>query len=515
MTFDYPFVLSAFIIYAFMFLLDIFIAYKKYRQKLPEKLKKKLWISSFFFRVFLAFAIIALSGPRWGTGFAASEYRRGLDVVFAIDVSRSMDIRDTFTPTVMTRLEHGLSIAKESLLNVSGARFAAVIGRSRGYLAVPVSYDNEAALNFLESLDVSSITGRSTNLESLVETAALSFQNTSAARKVIVLISDGETHSGVIRNALNYCATNGIIVTTVAVGSNEGGFVPQSGGQEIISKRDTAVMRMIAERTGGIYIDANRENSSSVLSSHLLSITQEMRAGNSRTESKQHRTLFIILALLAYGAYKFVPRLSVGKFLTFTGKTLNYLSLISVIVFILILPSCSKGKILLLEANYLASHTRYDEAVIPYLQALHYEDAAPYAEYGLGVTFYSLDENTAALKRYDNSIKILESHSDNEHRELRYRLHYNSGIIHFEDGEFTAAADAFREALRADPGKLDAKRNLELSLLSISMEKINEDNNETQSENREILFDYIKQQEQQFWKSMEWTAEENFYGPDY
>jgi Ca-activated chloride channel family protein len=246
-----------------MFLLDIFSPIKKYRQKLPEKIKKKLLFSSLLFRIFLAFAIIALSGPRWGTGFAASEYRRELDTIFAVDVSRSMDIRDTRTSAMLTRLEHGLSIARDSLLSVSGARFAAVIGRNKGYLSVPLSYDNEAVMNFIESLDNLSVTGRSTNLESLVETAALSFQNVSPARKVIVLISDGESHSGILRNALNLCVTNGIIVTTVAVGSNEGGRVPErttpsgtfpsvSGepSSGIISRRDSVIMRMAAERTG-------------------------------------------------------------------------------------------------------------------------------------------------------------------------------------------------------------------------------------------------------------------------
>lgn len=515
MTFDYPFVLSAFVIFIFLFLLDIFSAFRKYRKKLPENLKKKLLVSSLLFRVFLAFAIIALSGPRWGTGYSASDYRRGLDAVFAVDISRSMDIRDTKTTAMMTRLEHGLSIAREGILGVSGARFAAAIGRSRGYLAIPLSYDNEAVLNFLESLDVSSVTGRSTNLESLVETAALSFQNASPARKVIVLISDGESHSGVLRKALNYCVTNGIIVTTIAVGSNEGGFVPSAAGDQlsdIISQRDTVVMRSAAERTGGIYIDANREDAASALSAHFLSISQGTRTGNGQTESKQRRTLFVILSLLAYAAYKFVPRISARKLFSLKNK----LPLVSIIAVISLLSSCSKGKLLLLEANYLASHGRYDEAIIPYLRALHYKDSAPYADYGLGLTFYSLDENAAALKRYDNSTKTLEALSESGHNELRYRNHYNSGIIYFEEGNFTAAADAFKEALRVNPEKLSAKRNLELSLLSIAKEISKENNHsENRSETREILFDYIKQQEQQLWKSGEWSAEETFSGPDY
>ena len=504
MTFEYPFVLSAFFIIVVIFLLDISASSKKYRQKLPNELKNKLRLSSALFKIFLALGIIALSGPRWGTDYTVSEYSRGLDVILAIDVSRSMDVTDT--PFSVTRLEQGLSIVKESMKNIAGVRFAAVIGRSRGYLAVPLSYDSEAVFNFLESLDVSSITGRSTNLESLVETASLSFQNNSAAKKVIVLISDGESHSGLPRNAFNYCAENEIMIIAVAAGSNEGSFVPFMQ-EEAISRRDAAVMRMAAERTGGVYIDANRSDSSRVLTASLLSITQEKRAESRQTHPKQRRTLFTILALLAYCAYKFIPRLLSGL----NKKT----SFVSIIALVLLLSSCTKGKILLLEANYLASRSKYDEAVIPYLEALQYEDASPYAEYGLGLAFYSLDENTAALKRYENSLKKLETLSENEHSELRYRIHYNSGIIHFEEGDFTAAAYEFREALKADPEKLGAKINLELSLLSIKLESGEGNGNETRNEKKEILFDYIREHEQNYWKSGEWTEEEKFPGPDY
>jgi len=479
-------------------------------RRIPKNLRKKMRASVFCFIAFALLAIIAAIGPRWGTGFAASEYRRGLDMVFAIDISRSMDIRDaqTDSPTKLdsaqSRLERGLAIAKESAAAVASARFAAAIGRGRGYLAVPLTYDSDAAITFLNSLDGSSMTGRSTNLESLLEAAADAFVESSPARKVIVLISDGESHAGILRNALNRCVAEGIIVIAAAVGSDEGRPVPNDTEDPLlpaaVSRRDAAVMRTAAERTGGVYIDANRSDAAASLTSFLLSLAQET-GGSSRSESKQQRTFFIILAIIAYGACKFAP-------------LLPRLPLFSTLAIFLFFTSCSRGKLLLIEANYLNSRARYDEAIIPYLKALNYEDSSPYAEYGLGLAFYSLDEGKAALKRYENSQKMLEPFSNDEHRELRYRNNYNSGIIFFEEGDFHSAAAAFREALRADPGRIEAKRNLELSLMSITMDKDSEER-ETRQETREILFDYLQEQEQQHWESREWAAEERFTGPDY
>jgi len=483
-----------------------------------NELKKRLLFSRILFYLFLAFAVIGLIGPKWGMGYAPIEYRKGLDIVFAIDISRSMDIQDaqvgsqTRTRAVFqSRLERGISIARESVTAVSGARFATAIGRGKGYLAVPLTYDSEAALLFLESLNVSSMTGRSTNLESLIDAAADAFQDSSPARKVIVLISDGESHAGVLRNAVNRCLRDGITLNTVAVGSDEGRLITTLANDpdspSVISKRDSLAMRAAAERTSGIYIDAVREDAASALSSQLLSLTQEMGGGNRKQEPKQRRPLFIILAIIAYGASKFVTRQSQIKFI----RRLFAVSIIA----LFFLSSCSDGKFLLLKANYLNMMGRYDEAVAPYLKALNYKESAPYAEYGLGLAFYQLDEGKAALNRYDGSRKLLEKYSNNEHRELRFRNHYNSGVIHFEEGDYRSAADSFKDALRIDPRRLDAKRNLELSLMSMSMETNTENRTSNREESREILFEYLKQDEQQKWKSREWTPEENYTGPDY
>jgi Ca-activated chloride channel family protein len=182
------------------------------------------------------------------------------------------------------------------------------------------------------------------------------------------------------------------------------------------------------------------------------------------------------------------------------------------------LLSWTPGKLLIMEGNFLNSRGRYNEAVLSYLKALEYEDAAPYAEYGLGSVYYALDEGKAALERYADSRKILETRSPVDHRELRFRNNYNTGVVLFGEGDFAGAAEAFRESLRADPERIEAKRNLELSLLSLARERAGQGGAEQgtqESESRAALFEYLRQKEQQQWKSREWAAEEQPEGPDY
>jgi len=511
---------------------------------LPPHLKRKLIASSILFYLFVIFSIIAFVNPKWGTSYVETQYHRGLDVVFAIDVSRSMDVRDVDgerqTGNMRTsRLERGLSITKQAVVSVPGCRVATAIGRGRGYLSVPLTYGNEAALNFFESLDGSSMTGRSTNLQALIESALEAFQESSPARKVIVLISDGESHFGVIRNALNQCIREGVIIVAVAIGSDVGDFVPgtevsgmRMSGMEIkqddpppISGRDTQTMRMAAERTGGVYIDGNREDAASILTTQLVSIMKGQNVNtvenmltvesNRQTEPRQRRNLFVILAIISYVVSKFVLRTRKSEHLLRKGVDKLLVSAASIFIFILLFASCTEGKLLLMEANFLFSRGKYDEAGVAYYKALGHEDASPYAEYGLGITYHFMDENTVALSRYANSHEKLIGLSGSEHNELRYRLQYNSGIIYFEEGNFDAAAAAFREALKIVPSKVEAKRNLEISLMSIARETSQERQPEPgHEETKEMLFQMIQQQEQQFWQSGEW-AEERFTGNDW
>jgi Ca-activated chloride channel family protein len=176
--------------------------------------------------------------------------------------------------------------------------------------------------------------------------------------------------------------------------------------------------------------------------------------------------------------------------------------------------SNASGKLLIIEANFLSSQGRFTEAVAHYTRALEYEDAAPYAEYGLGSVYFAMGEENAALDSFTKAGNMLDKLPSNLNRDLRYRVCYNTGIAQFSGGNFSGAADSFRDALKIDGRKTEAKRNLELSLLSTARQ------NTVSGEQREnegitALFDYIRQKELDQWTNREWQPEEDNDGPDY
>jgi Ca-activated chloride channel family protein len=187
---------------------------------------------------------------------------------------------------------------------------------------------------------------------------------------------------------------------------------------------------------------------------------------------------------------------------------------------LMLFSSCAKtqGQLLIMQANFLNTRGYYTEAISSYLKALDYEEAAPYAEYGLASTFFSLDESSAALDRYNEAEKELALREE-DHPELRYRILYNKGIIYFEKGQYGEAALAFREALKVDGRRIAAKRHLELSLLT-EARRLQAYSREGTDDSKEgygkpVLFEYIKAKEQEQWKSREWSGESDPGGLDY
>jgi Ca-activated chloride channel family protein len=263
----------------------------------------RLGVARVLFRVFLACMIIALSGPSWGSAPAtvSGETLRAADVVIALDVSRSMEIGDGYEANDgISRLERGLAIVREAVSAAPGIRLGAAVSRNKGIIAVPLTWDLDAALTFLDAAG-SSLTGRGTNLEALVDTAASAFQPSSPSTRLILLVSDGEELSGSLNAALGRCKRDGIAVTAIAVGSDEGGMLDDG---EILSRRDSRAMRIAAGQTGGVYIDGNREDASRALAGHLRSLAPGVETRGRQTERTPRWFLFVMLAIMAFGASK-------------------------------------------------------------------------------------------------------------------------------------------------------------------------------------------------------------------
>jgi Ca-activated chloride channel family protein len=304
---------------------------------LAANIRFRYLVSALCFWFFLACMIIALARPRGGS-VLVSETRRGVDVIFAIDLSRSMDVRD-ISPGGPSRLGRAAALLAELVrqprfisgspgAGASGIRFGAAIGKGRGALALPLTEDAEAIDGFLASLSGSAITGRGTNLESLVDAAASAFQDAFPSRRRIILLSDGEALEGALNAAADRAAAAEIVLIAVGLGSTGGGAVPpvadpprDSDPRPVVSSLRIDTLREAAERTGGFYIDGNSGTVAALLAERLsspASVGSAASAGNEaptgsvvksfRREQRPLTHLFIIAALIMLGISKIMEK---------------------------------------------------------------------------------------------------------------------------------------------------------------------------------------------------------------
>ncbi|MDR1374593.1 MAG: VWA domain-containing protein, partial [Treponema sp.] len=265
------------------------------RERLVREFRFRMICGDFFFLLFLSSLIFALAGPRWGFELIA-DYRRGVDLILALDVSRSMQVRDS-GPQRNSRLDRGIEIARNLAASLGDVRLGTAVGKGRGVLAVPLTYDSEAVLNFLDSLDGFSITGTGTNLESLIDAASGAFRDGSPGRREIILFSDGESLSGSPEGAVNRARNRGVTLSAVGLGSDEGGPVPVepgpdapegvllSGAVPVTSRRHGGFLERTAEKSGGLYIDGNRSDAARAAADYIRSLSAESGLTGRRRES--------------------------------------------------------------------------------------------------------------------------------------------------------------------------------------------------------------------------------------
>ena len=207
--------------------------------------------------------VAALTDPRVGTE-TEEVTRRGADVMFVVDVSRSMLAEDA-TPN---RLSRAKSFLDDALRDMAGDRVGLVDFAGVAAMRVPLTLNYGAFMTGVDDLQPKAARRGGSMLGDALRVAASSFSSDALAGRAIVVLTDGEDMgSNPVAAAKEIYEKQGIRITTVGLGdSRDGGRIPveQDGqrtwllhdGQEVWSKMDPTVLRDIAQSAGGLYVPA-------------------------------------------------------------------------------------------------------------------------------------------------------------------------------------------------------------------------------------------------------------------
>ena len=223
-----------------------------------QKLKAFLAVLALFLMIF------ALIGPKWG--FRWHEVKReGIDIIVVIDTSRSM-----LTPDIKpNRLERSKMAVEELLDLLEGDRIGLVAFAGSSFLQCPLTMDYGAFAIALSAIDTTIIPQGGTSISNALETAMEAFEGKSKKHKAIILITDGESHTGESIEATKKAVTQGIKIFCVGVGTKDGEPIPLVGddgnirflkdrrGQVVMSKLDEETLQKIALATDGGYVHAS------------------------------------------------------------------------------------------------------------------------------------------------------------------------------------------------------------------------------------------------------------------
>ena len=208
----------------------------------------------------LFFLFLAAALPKYGVKPVPVQ-RRGVDLVIAIDVSASMDVQDI----APSRLRHAIHSIDTILDRLGGDRIGLIAFAGEAILVHPLTNRSAGFRITLETLDTNSVPVPGTALGAAIKVARQSFEKRSVRHKVLVMITDGETHD---RDALEQAKSaheEGVIIYTLGIGTEEGKPVPetvldgevvefkQREGRYVMSRLNAQLLRQIAERAGGAY----------------------------------------------------------------------------------------------------------------------------------------------------------------------------------------------------------------------------------------------------------------------
>ncbi len=228
----------------------------------PNRSFFKFWLKMLLLSLAFASLAIALVNPKIGTKIETVT-RAGVDVVFAIDVSKSM-LAEDIAPN---RIEKSKQLVTQIINSLGGDRVGIIGYAGSAFPQVPITTDFSATKLFLNSMNTNMVSSQGTAINEAIKMAQTYYNDEDQVNKVLFILSDGEDHEGNISLTVNEAANNGIRIYTIGIGTEQGGPIPikrngilqnykrDQNNEQVITRLQTETLEEIAQKANGNYID--------------------------------------------------------------------------------------------------------------------------------------------------------------------------------------------------------------------------------------------------------------------
>lgn len=398
-------------------------------------------------------AVLAAARPQWGEQESALT-QRGIDLIVALDVSRSMEAEDV-TPSRARAAASGIG---EMLSHMTGNRVGLVVFAGDAFARAPLTVDLPVVSSLVARAQVESPLVRpGTNLrEALAEAFRLLEVPDAARTRAVLLVSDGEDLDGGYQDAVDFAERRGIRIYTVFAGTTNPTPLPEASGGTDVSIAQPELLAAIADETGGLHREVDRIPGLAVEFRRL----QQTQFEEGETTAPIERfawfagaaaVLLLAVALLGEGAATRLPRLRRGVIT----------AALAVLAAVLVAGCGAAAWQEVRAGNDAYAAGRFEEALERYRRAADLRPEDPAINYNIANALHRLGLMGDAQATAAQARALAEAAGDAEVARLAL---YTLGNTHFVAGNLEAAGEAYRGALRIDSNDRDAKANLELVL---------------------------------------------------
>lgn len=443
-----------------------------------------------FFILAVALMIVALAGPQWGAR-AVMLQRRGLDIVVALDVSRSMLAEDV-KPNRLQRAKREISAVLDRL---KGDRIGIVVFSGDAFVQCPLTLDASAARMLLDATGINSGGRPGTAVSEAIEEATRMYEEGEKQFKVMILVTDGEGTEGDALAAAQDASALGVRIYTVGVGTPQGepipdfdergnqtGFKKDEGGQIVLSKLDEVTLQKVALATNGRYFRAGPSQMElDALFDELSTLEKKEMEGRLFTEFEQRFHYFLLPAFLLLALEMAIPGRSRTK------KSVSAL----LVLFVLFASPAHADQFAKRNntGNKLLEDGKVDSAITEYQAARVERPSEPGVVYNLGSAYHQKGVFDTAATQLQSTLAHVEG-------ALKPSAYYNLGNTLYRMQEYEAAIQSYKQALIANPDDIDAKHNLELTLRKMNQGQDSTSQKQEQDKKQEDQQDSTGQQDQ-------------------
>jgi len=305
----------------FLFIAAVWWRRKKLRNLGDEHLVSWQLLGFIPGRPALKFTLLALAFTAMVIGWANLQMakgtdqvqRKGVDVIIAIDVSKSMLAQD-IKPDRLTRSRQ---LVQSMLEKMSNDRVGLIVFAGRAYLQVPLTIDYSAVRMMLQNIRPDLVPTQGTVLSEALDLSVNSFSKREKKYKSLVIISDGEDHDESAIAKAREVAETGIVIHTVGVGSPEGTTImdPETrtmkldeSGSPVISKLNEDELRSIASAGKGTYsLLRNADDVADKLVDEIDGMEQRSMGAVVYSSYASYFQYFLAVALIALVAEWLLP----------------------------------------------------------------------------------------------------------------------------------------------------------------------------------------------------------------